>query len=159
MVAKSPPSIVVGINGSGESAAALRWALREGAARRIPVEVVHCWQRHSLKDLESGSPHDVSHGSVRMLETETTAELSGMDARPDVVRTSIHGRPATVLLHRTEDAVLLVVGAHGHLATRPMPRGQLADMCIKWAFCPVVVVDGDGDAVTYGGSRDKVTAG
>lgn len=159
MVVKSPPSIVVGVDGSGESAAALRWALREGVARQVPVEVVHCWQRHSLRDLESGSPQDVSRGSARMLQEEVTAESSGIDPGSEVVRTSIHGRTAPALLHRTENAVLLVIGTHGHLAARHVLRGQVADICIKWGFCPVVVVDLDDHAVTYGESRGKVIAG
>ena len=136
MVIEKPPSIVVGIDGSGESAAALRWALREGSARKIPVEVVHCWQRHSLKDLESGLPREVSRGSVGILEAETTAELSAIDSGPELVRSSVHGRPAQVLLHRTENAVLLVIGAHSHLANRHAGRGQVADMCIQVGLLP-----------------------
>ena len=158
MVIGRPPSIVVGIDGSVGSAAALRWALQEGSARKIPVEVVHCWQRHSLKDLESGLPREVSRGSVRMLEVETTAELSAIDSGPELVRSSVHGRPAPVLLHRTENAVLLVIGAHSRMANRHVMRGQVADVCIKWGFCPVVVVDVENNAVSYGDSRVKVTA-
>jgi nucleotide-binding universal stress UspA family protein len=158
MITHRLPSIVVGIDGSEKSAAALRWALREGAARSIPVEVVHCWQLHGLKDLKSRSPHDISLGSVHLLEVQTNAALSGMVAGPEVVRTSIRGRTAPALLHRTEDAALVVIGAHGHLAARHVLRGRIADICIKWAFCPVVVVDADANAISYGESRAEVIA-
>ena len=152
-------SIVVGIDGSKESLAALRWALREGATRKAVVEVIHCWQPHTLTDLAFGSPHELSRGSLCMLDNEVAAALAGMTEKPEVVQTSIHGRPATALLHRSAHADLLVLGAHGKTAIRDVVFGQVASSCFKHAPCPVVVVDVEDHAVTHHSDRVAVAAG
>lgn len=133
-------------------------AVREGAARKLPLRSWHCWQPHSLTDLVFGSPHELSRGSVCMLDNEIRAALAEMDEEREVVQTSIHGRSATALLQHSEHATLLVLGAHGHLAIRDVVMGEIVATCSKHAFCPVVVVDADNHAVTYGQSRNMVAA-
>ena len=49
--------VVVGIDGSAESLAALRWALKEANALDARVEVVHSYLPETLTDLGFSSPH------------------------------------------------------------------------------------------------------
>jgi nucleotide-binding universal stress UspA family protein len=42
------PAIVVGIDGSGASRAALRWAAEQSRLTGIPLRVVHAWQMPEL---------------------------------------------------------------------------------------------------------------
>jgi nucleotide-binding universal stress UspA family protein len=150
MTENHTPSIVVGIDGSKQSLAALRWALREGVSRTAAVEVVHCWQPQTLTDLAFGTPRELSRGSLCMLDGEVAAALSEMTVKPVVVQTSIHGRPATALLNRATHAQLLVLGSHGQTGLRDVVFGKVEASCTKHAGCPVVVVDANDDAVTRG---------
>ena len=144
--------IVVGIDGSTESLAALRWALREAAATDSSVEVVHCWHPHAVTDVLFGSPEELHRGSVCMLRNEVTAALAEMSGRkPDVLESSRRGRPGPVLLERTTVARLLVLGAHGRTELRDLAHGQVVSTCLKHASCPVVVVGGDESVLHHTG--------
>jgi nucleotide-binding universal stress UspA family protein len=140
--------VVVGVDDSEQAAAALRWALTEGALRQCPVEVVHSWSP-PLSALPFGAtlviPVDESaidsaaRASVDDLVDNALAE---MDARPpEVQRTVLPGAAATTLVELSEDADLLVVGSHGRTGlSRLMHVGSVAMACVNHAACPVVVV-------------------
>ena len=133
--------IVVGIDGSPESLAALRWALREAAATQSSVEVVHCWQAHTIPDVVFGSAEELHRGSICMLRNEVLAAQAEMPTKVRVQETSRHGRPGAALLHQASDARLLVLGAHGHTDLHDVAFGRVAAICLRHATCPVVIVD------------------
>lgn len=139
--------IVVGIDGSAESLAALGWALRSAAADRQTVEVIHCWKAQTLSDAFLSSAHELHRASECMLDNEVAAALAVLDDRPDVVRSSIRGNPAIELVARAAGAELLVLGRHRMFRLRDKVFGQVADRCIRNAGCPVVIVDRDGTVV------------
>jgi len=133
--------IVVGIDGSPESLSALRWTLNEAVSTNSTVEAVHCWQPHTIPDVIFGSPTELHRGSICMLRNEVQAALTEMPEKPEVQETSVHGRPAHVLLERASGARLLVLGAHGHTALHDVSFGRVATSCLRHAGCPVVIVD------------------
>ena len=142
MVHSPEQRILVGIDGSPESLAALRWALREAATRDAIVEVVHCWQPHSLADLVLAKPEELRRGSVCMVRNEVSAALAELgEDKPAVEEVSRRGRPAPVLIERAVDARLLVLGAHGHTALQDVVFGQVTASCLRHSSCPVVIVD------------------
>ncbi len=145
-------SIIVGLDGSQESLMALRWALNEGAALGAPVEVVHAWHAQGMRDMAFGSSHELQNGSICMLQNEVDAALAEMPevpTKPSVVQSSVHGRPAAVLLDRAAHASVLVLGAHGRTGLREVVFGQIATTCRKHANCPVIIVDQSGDVVRH----------
>jgi nucleotide-binding universal stress UspA family protein len=152
------PSIVVGIDGSTESLAALRWAMQEAVTRGASVEVVHCWQPRTFSDLALSTPHELSRASICMLDNEVAAALQELAVKPKVTTISIYGRPATALLNRAADGQLLVLGSQGHMSLQDLVFGRVVNHCIRNAACPVVVVDSDQRAVTHMG-RQVVTTG
>ncbi len=139
--------IVVGVDDSQQAAAALRWALDEGALRQCTVEVVHSWSP-PLSALPFGAtlviPVDESavdsaaHDAVDQLVDATLAE---MDVQPpQVLRTVLPGGAAATLVEVAEGADLLVVGSHGRTGFRRLTLGSVAAACVNHASCPVVVV-------------------
>jgi len=146
---RQKPFIVVGIDGSDESLAALRWALREGVSTSARVDVIHAWHAKTARDAAFGSAHELARGSVCMLQNEVAAALTEMPAAPEVTQTSVHGRPAFVLLDRADGAQQLVLGEHSHTDLRDIVFGQLAAACRRQASCPVIVVDRDAGVVTW----------
>lgn len=135
------PRIVVGLDGSENSLAALRWAIEEAVQTHAPVEVVHCWEPRDLTDLLFASKHELSTASVCMLEAQVAEALCDRDACPEVSTTSIHGRPADALLEKSRSARMIVLGAQQHAALRDVFRADVIRTVRRHASCPVVVVD------------------
>ena len=142
-------SVVVGIDGSAESLAALRWALKEATRREVPAEVVHCYLPQTLTDLGFSSPHELHTSSVIMVDNEVAAALREMPEPPEVLKTSSIGSPAKVLLERAKDASVLVLGVHGRTALRDLVLGRVGSSCLRHASCPVVIVDLDQQVVQH----------
>ena len=149
MTITSNPTIVVGIDGSPASLIALRWALSEAVATKAEVDVVHCSQPQNLRDVAFGSNHELHNGSMIMLDNEVAAALRDLPNPPTVSKTSVSGRPTTVLAERARGARLLVLGAHGHTVLRDVVFGQVEAFSRKHADCPVVVVGLDGQSTRY----------
>ena len=136
-----PPRIVVGLDGSENSLAALSWAIEEAVLTHAAVEVVHCWEPRYLTDVMFASQHELSTASVCMLETQVTAALRDRAECPDVSTASIHGRPADILLQRSRSARMIVLGAQQRPALRDVFRGAVIPTVERDASCPVVVID------------------
>lgn len=145
--AETDGRIVVGVDDSDQAAAALRWALVEGALRGTTVEVVHSWSP-PLSALPFGAtlviPVDeaaidsAARASVDELVDNALAE---MDAKPpEVLRTILPGGPATTLVEVAEGADLIVVGSHGRTGFSRLVLGSVAMAVVNHATCPVVVV-------------------
>ena len=157
MVAELDKLVVVGIDGSAESLAALRWALKEAVTLDAAVDVVHCYLPQTLTDLGFSTPHELHTSSVIMVENEVSAALAEMPEQPEVKRSSMLGGPAKALVERADGASLLVLGVHGHTALRDLILGRVAQACLRHATCPVVVVDLDQHVVRYD-TPSRVTA-
>src|SRR5947207_288323 len=112
--------IVVGIDGSEPSKAALRWAVCEAQVRNASVEVVHAFRFPSV-GLGAFGATSMPAITLEELEKdadevvrETVFEVIGDRLYPPVT-TSVHmGHPAAVLVEVARHADLLVVGTRGH---------------------------------------------
>jgi nucleotide-binding universal stress UspA family protein len=135
------PRIVVGLDGSENSLAALRWAIEEAVLIHAPVEVVHCWEARDLTDVVFASRHELSTASVCMLGTQVAAALRDLAECPEVSTASLHGRPADALVERSRSARMIVLGAQQRPALRDVLRGGVIQTVQRDASCPVVVVD------------------
>ena len=125
--------LVVGIDGSATSVAALRWAVAEAARAEARVEAWHAWQA-PFAGREQAPPDE------RALETAARSTLDGAlssagagDAEPVLVRAVA----ASALLDAARGADLLVVGHGGGSGL-----GSVSRHVVEHASCPVVVVPG-----------------
>jgi nucleotide-binding universal stress UspA family protein len=131
--------IVVGVDGTAESAAALRWACREAALRRAEVHAVHvreapCHSMPSYAVPAQGHPGDVD---VDIVWASVRPELApGVLVRTEVA----NGLTARVLLERCADAEMLVLGTSGDLPGAVWSPGPVIRACLRRAPCPVVVI-------------------
>lgn len=120
--------IVVGIDGSPASRAALDWALAEAKQRRAPLLVVHAWQPGRRRIWHFAIPDPES-----VFRTELLPALCDYPSDdPIVVESLVEGPPVEVLAAAAQPAAMLVVGA-----TR---EGATAQACLRRAGCPVVAV-------------------
>lgn len=152
--------IVVGVDGTAESAAALRWACREATLRRAEVHAIYVreapyYSMPSYAVPGQGHPGDLD---VDVMWKSVLPELA-----PGVlVRTeAADGLAARVLLERCAGADMLVLGASGDLPGAVWSPGPVIRACLRRAPCPVVVISEaqESSADDSGGTRVPVGAG
>jgi nucleotide-binding universal stress UspA family protein len=136
--------IVVGVDGSSGSRAALRWAHEEAALRSATLEAVAVWQLPVTTGLPAFGamppPEDLSGEAERALLATLSEE--GAVSTDEVPVTSVvaEGAAAAALLEAATDADLLVVGSRGHGGFAGLLLGSVSHQCVSHAPCPVVVV-------------------
>lgn len=132
--------IVVGVDGSPPSEAALRWALADAALRHGGVQVVHSWEPMVLYGPVIGAdPYDVEAveaSAERLVDDMVTAAAPTVP----VERTVVAGGPASSLLEAAKDADLVVVGRRGLGGFGRLLLGSVSDHVVRHAAATVVVV-------------------
>src|SRR6266404_9396011 len=143
--------IVVGVDGSAESVAALRWGCREANLRAAEVLAVLALESacHQVASYAVPAPRQSggSWGAARDVLRRSVSEVLGMF--PGVlVRTEIaEGLAARVLLYQAAGADMLVLGRNSQGPDPYRAAGPVIRVCLRAARCPVVVI-GTADAVT-----------
>src|ERR1039457_1746150 len=141
------PLVVVGVDGSEESVAALRWAARYAAAAGASVRAILAWHYPTAASVPPVglAPPSVS-SEVGQRITAALAEAvakAAPDAAAEPIESEIrYGHPAQVLIEESRHADLLVVGRSGHGAFGGLLAGPLSQHCGAAAECPVGVFRG-----------------
>ena len=140
-------TIVVGVDGSPESGAAIEFAMREALRRKAWLRVVAAAQLPEYWTIAYGtadlpSPDEVIADTKRIarqtLDEVVTAHPELAAAEFDVE--AIAGPPGPVLVDASEGADLLVLGHRGRGALRSALLGSVGLHCVLHATCPVTVV-------------------
>jgi nucleotide-binding universal stress UspA family protein len=141
--------IVVGVDGSDPSKAALAWAIRQGTLTGATVEGVIAWEL----PVNYGTPAPLMpprtdlEKVAREIVTLAIADVSSPDEQVTIRGKVVEGNAPRVLLDASAGADLLVVGNRGHGGFVEALLGSVGQHCVRHATCPVVVVR---DAVTSG---------
>ena len=143
-----PPVVVVGVDGSAESRAALAAGIEEAVRLGAEVEVVmaHPVTSYWVDGYGGAMPaiDDIRAEAQRRadeLVSEVLGELVARPGTPLTIRTVITEGPAgEVLVDRARRAELLVVGTRGRGAFRALLLGSVALYSALHASCPVMVV-------------------
>lgn len=132
--------IVVGVDGSAGSKAALRWAARQARLQGGSIEAIITWDPVATP----WTPYPLDLISELAIENEkllhdTIDEVLGADRGVDVRARVVEGSAGRVLVKVAETASLLVVGRHSrHEWTGRL--GSVSTYCAHHATCPVVIV-------------------
>jgi nucleotide-binding universal stress UspA family protein len=139
------PLVVVGVDSSEGSLAALRWAARYGAATGTPVKAVLVW--HYPTTASAPPPGHAPEQVQQQVEGEEADALKEAIAKaaPDTAGAHVkgvvrYGHPAEALIDESSRADLLVVGRRGHGGFLGMHIGSVSQHCVNAAHCPIVVV-------------------
>jgi nucleotide-binding universal stress UspA family protein len=143
---KPTGTVVVGVDGSPESRAAIEFAMREALRR-------NAWLRVAAAQLPEY--WTIAYGTVALPAPEDVIEDAKEGARQtvdDIVRAhpelaaveftleAIAGPPGPVLVDASDGADLLVLGHRGRGALRSALLGSVGLHCVLHATCPVTVV-------------------
>lgn len=136
--------VVVGVDGSPLSEAALASAFEAASVRGVGLVAVHTW-RDTMID-GSVAPL-IDWAAIEVEEQQVLAErLAGWAVKyPDVAveRVVARDRPARALRERSRGAQLLVVGSRGRGGLVGTLLGSVSQTLLHHAACPVMVVRPD----------------
>jgi nucleotide-binding universal stress UspA family protein len=137
--------VVVGVDGSPASTAALTWAIRYARGLGATIRAVLAWHYPAAAGQApvGVAPKSVTAGVEQsrdeILEKAITDAI-GADPGVPIEREIAYGHPAQVLIDESKDADLLVVGSRGHGGFTGMRLGSISMHCVTHAHCPVTVV-------------------
>ena len=132
--------VVVGVDGSASSRAALRRAAEEAAAHGAQLDVVMAW---SLLDRVTDAPFDPQYGvSQARAELERLVEDELGPGHPPVSYRVENDLPVRALLAAADGAWLLVVGSRGLGGFKGMLLGSVSSQLAHHAPCPLLIVRG-----------------
>lgn len=136
--------IIVGVDRSEASVAALCWAVEEARRADASLLVVHAhlppWHhKHPSRDARDGvEPQTDAAALARLTPFIATADVDTEGV--EIVRRLHVGRAAEGLLDAARTASLLVIGSRGAGGFEGLLLGSTAEHCARHALCPVVVV-------------------
>lgn len=134
--AETHPRIIVGVDGSEASVAALRVARALAEPLSASVEAWACW------DVPAGygvylavGIEGFKYAAEQVLQQ---ALKDAFDEQPAFVHPRlVRGKPSPLLIDGSRNALLLIVGRRGHGSFVP---GSVSSACVSHAHCPVLVV-------------------
>ena len=138
--------ILVGVDGSDESANAVRWAARTAAVERLPLKIVAAYSS-TTSDYAPGLviPQDVID-AIRHESTSAVQRAADVarDEAPDIELSGsiVEGDAARVLLEIGEKAQMIVLGTRGLGSVKGLFLGSVSTNVAAHAKGRVVIVPG-----------------
>ena len=134
--------IVVGVDGSQCSLAAVSWAAAEAALRGAPLVVVYAAVPAAVATWASSAAVPAAFADLQREAGEQVLRDAKARVGADVAVTTelVAQGPATALLERSRDAALVVVGGTGRGAISRAVLGSVSTALLHHAQAPVVVV-------------------
>jgi nucleotide-binding universal stress UspA family protein len=143
--------ILVGVDGSAAATAAVAWAARDAAMRKVPLTLVHVISPVVASAVWPEFPvasdffrwQDEEAKRVLAAARETVGDCA-RDARPPMVNSVVlHGGTVGTLVDLSKDADVMVVGSRGQGAFSRALLGSVSTALVHHAHCPVAVVHED----------------
>ncbi|HEY8728728.1 MAG TPA: universal stress protein [Acidothermaceae bacterium] len=152
--------IVVGVDGSANSIAALQLAVGLAAREGATLEAVYAYNPYVAAQYPfagalppyglhgegtqdsadpTAEPINAATDSLELLTSTLNSVLAKAEVDEIVARVA-EGDPHHVLASAADHADLLVVGARGHDGPLGLLHGSTAQACTRHATCPVLVV-------------------
>lgn len=138
--------ILVGVDGSEPSNAAVVWAAREAALRHVPLTLIHMLNAavpmypEMPLSMGMGIWRDEDGRRVLQHAVKVAEDVIGT-GRPVPVSTELKcSPPVHTLVQLSENADMLVVGSHGRSAVGRGLLGSVSSGVIRRANCPVAVI-------------------
>jgi len=136
--------IVVGIDNTDASIAALEWAINEAKLRNCHLDVVVSWDYPIMAAAEpvmvQTPDRDMLVNSARVTAERVATNVGLENAGIDYSVHTPEGRPGEELVSMAADADLLVVGTHGSGTFKQLILGSVSNYCSHHSTCPVVLV-------------------
>ena len=141
--------ILVAVDGSAESDAAVRWAAREAELRELPITLAHVvvpvvtsWPVRSMQAEFNAWQEDNARQVLAQGQKMLRSTL-GDSALPDVATEILRDYAVPALVGAAKKAEMIVVGSRGLGAVGRAILGSVSSGVVHHAKCPVAIVHVD----------------
>lgn len=135
-VTQEPAYVVVGVDGSEHSTAAVDLAFEEAALRGARLRALYVWSPGLLGVMDEAA----AQLEGRRLLSEIVAGRGAAHPDVEVRHELVSGHPVEKLAEASEHALALVVGSRGRGGFAGMLLGSVSQGVLRHAHCPVIVV-------------------
>lgn len=134
--------IVVGVDGSAPSNAAVAFAAEEASRRGVPLIAVYAWMPPLTPGLEYLWSEELVAAQEKAAEEAIAIGVAGLATRyPDleIRRQIVQAPPVTALIQAAEDAEMVVVGSRGRGGISRLLLGSVSHSILQALPCATVV--------------------
>ncbi|GGB18351.1 universal stress protein [Flexivirga endophytica] len=133
--------ITAGVDRSAHSRKALAWAFAEAERTQADLQVVHVWQPDDAKDPGLGSVDWKSYMATARSQIEASiADQQRQHPGVKVLTDLVDGNPTRVLVDKSHESDLVVVGARGIGGFEGLTLGRVAVDLLSHATSPVLIM-------------------
>ncbi|MCC5033810.1 universal stress protein [Streptomyces sp. WAC 00631] len=153
--------VVVGVDGSEHSLAALDWAVDEAARHGAALRIVHAslWGAYEGSESAAGTARFAEPLPVEKILGAAEERARKREPRLVVTTEAVPDDPAAALVREGRNASLLVTGSRGRGAISGLLLGSVGLAVAARSDCPVVVVRGTDHGPAASGGRVVLGAG
>ncbi len=145
---ETPPSVAVGIDGSGAAVGAALWAIGEAVTRDVPLRLVYAIDPRERIHRDADSfAHRLATAEIAVRYAMMAVEASEQPVKIEIE--IVHDHPVAALTRASRSAVLLCVGASQRSGVKRV--GSTAAALSASAHCPVAVLRGNDKVVRGAG--------
>ena len=139
--------MLVALDGSPSSIAALEWAAKHASGLKMSVEVVNVWEHVDstliVAGMGFGSDAYVGESDPKVWSDqilhEGVSQVFGTHS-DHIKLTSVEGAVVRTLVEMSKGADLLVMGSRGHGKFTDLILGSVSASCSAKSKCPVLIV-------------------
>lgn len=130
--------IVVGVDGSAQSQAALDWAVEEARLRNGHVLALTAWSFPYVSDaLGQAWDYGAFQSDAQAILDAELARVGNQGV--EITGNMVQSNPASALVEASREAELVVVGSRGHGGFAGVMLGSVSTQTVHHAHCPVLV--------------------
>lgn len=144
--------VVVGVDGSDQSHAALEWAAAEAVRRGLPLHIVHALGMPLIVSAYGGperfQPTSEISGQADAVVTSAKEKAAGLQPSLKIETVTALEEAPLALIRQSHPRDLIVVGSRGLGSVAALFVGSVSVRVAAQAPCPVVVVPSDNGKPT-----------
>lgn len=129
--------VVVGVDGSAGSVAALYWAAAEAVSWQAGLRIISAWEEEPARPGPAPAFHP-AQAAARLVQTALARILSQQHYPPRIACAAMRGTPGEALLSQARDTGLLVLGTAGAGSART--PGATGRYCLRHGNGPLVLI-------------------
>ncbi len=141
--------VLVCVDGSAASDAAVAWGTREAIMRKLPITLMHAvppvvvgWPVGQLYADMPDWQHDNAQHVIDQARKTLSASLG--DSEPPEIHTEVvYSAVVPALIDASKDAWMIVAGSQGLGALGRLLLGSVTAGLVHYAHCPVAVIHSD----------------
>lgn len=159
----TPPGIVVAVDGSAASRAAVDWAARDAVLHRVPLTLVHVLSDVAVESwiqvpLPAAYYEDEKESGRRLLADARAVVAAATEGAPlpGVEEKVVSGRTVPTLADLSKDAQMIVVGSRGLGKWERRLLGSVSSGLVQHAHCPVAVIRDEDPQIPHPGQAPVV---